>query len=62
MLLLHNYKRVNDDQYFKYFLFYSDFNFERLNIDSPCIPVRGYDPYAVPKNCTEGAFYTVSSG
>ena len=40
----------------------SDFNFERINIDSPCIPVRGYDPYAVPSDCPEGANYTVSSG
>ena len=40
----------------------SDFNFERFNIDSPCIPVRGHDPYAVPSDCPEGTNYTVSTG
>ena len=47
-----------------YFILYSasDFNFERFNIDSPCIPVRGHDPYAVPSYCPEGTNYAVSSG
>ena len=40
----------------------SDFGFERVDIDSPCTPVRGYNPGAVPSNCSEGHTYTVSSG
>ena len=41
---------------------YSDFGFERVDIDLPCTPVRGYNPGVVPSNCSEGHTYTVSSG
>jgi len=53
--------------WYNYFIYFvcaicSDFGFERVNIDSPCTPVRGYNPGAVPSNCSEGHTYTVSSG
>lgn len=40
----------------------SDFNFERINLDSPCVPVRGYNPYIIPSDCPEETYYNVSSG